>query len=117
MAVLAVASAGAMSLMDLSPASAVLPIISMLTITGALINGVQTTMYALAAHVYPAAIRATGVGSAVSFGRSGAVLSGYVGAWALESGGAMTFFVVVAVMMAMCVSGLAIVRRHVMPVN
>jgi AAHS family 4-hydroxybenzoate transporter-like MFS transporter len=101
--------------MDLSPASAVLPIISMLTVTGALINGVQTTMYALAAHVYPAAIRATGVGSAVSFGRSGAVLSGYVGAWALESGGAMTFFVVVAVMMAMCAAGLAIVRRHVVP--
>ena len=113
MAALAVASAGAMSLMDLSPTSAVLPVIAMLTITGALINGVQTTMYALAAHVYPAAIRATGVGSAVSFGRSGAVLSGYVGAWALESGGAMTFFAVVAVMMASCCMALAVVRRHV----
>jgi AAHS family 4-hydroxybenzoate transporter-like MFS transporter len=113
MAALAAASAGAMSLMDFSPASAVLPIVAMLTVTGALINGVQTTMYALGAHVYPAAIRATGVGSAVSFGRSGAVLSGYVGAWALESGGAMTFFAVVAVMMVMCWTGLAIVRRHV----
>ena len=113
MAALAVASAAAMSLMDLSPASAVLPVITMLTITGALINGVQTTMYALAAHVYPAAIRATGVGSAVSFGRSGAVLSGYVGAWALESGGAMTFFAVVAAMMATCCVALAVVRRHV----
>jgi AAHS family 4-hydroxybenzoate transporter-like MFS transporter len=54
----------------------------MLTITGALINGVQTTMYALAAHVYPATIRATGVGTAVSFGRIGAVLSGFIGALA-----------------------------------
>jgi AAHS family 4-hydroxybenzoate transporter-like MFS transporter len=113
MSALAAVSAGAMSLMDFSPASAVLPIVTMLTITGALINGVQTTMYALAAHVYPAAIRATGVGSAVSFGRSGAVLSGYVGAWALESGGAMSFFAVVAVMMALCWTALAIVRRHV----
>ena len=85
----------------------------MLTITGGLINGVQTTMYALAAHVYPAAIRATGVGSAVSFGRIGAVLSGYLGAWALESGGPASFFGVIALMMAMCLIALAIVRRHV----
>ena len=55
--------------------------------TGGLINGVQTTMYALGAHVYPAAIRATGVGSAASFGRVGAVVSGYAGALALEHGG------------------------------
>ena len=49
----------------------------------------QTTMYALAAHVYPTAIRATGVGTAVAFGRIGGVLSPSVGSWALESGGAV----------------------------
>ena len=48
MTALAVVSAGSMSLMDLSPGAAVLPIITMLAITGGLINGVQTTMYALA---------------------------------------------------------------------
>ena len=41
------------------------------------INAVQTTMYALAAHVYPTAIRATGVGTAVAFGRIGGVVSPY----------------------------------------
>ena len=45
----------------------------MLAWTGGLINAVQTTMYALAAHVYPTAIRATGVGTAVAFGRIGGV--------------------------------------------
>ena len=48
-----------------------------------MINAAQTTMFALAAHVYPTAMRATGVGTAVSIGRAGAVLSGYAGPWAL----------------------------------
>jgi AAHS family 4-hydroxybenzoate transporter-like MFS transporter len=113
MTALAVASAAVMSAMDLTPASAVVPIIVMLTITGALINGVQTTMYALAAHVYPATIRATGVGTAVSFGRIGAVLSGFIGAWALEYHGSLSFFAAIALAMAVCWIGLAIVRRHV----
>jgi AAHS family 4-hydroxybenzoate transporter-like MFS transporter len=109
---LAVASAGGMSMMEFSSAAPVGPIVIMLTVTGGLINGVQTTMYALAAHVYPAAIRATGVGSAVSFGRTGAVLSGYIGAWALEYG-VSSFFAVIAAMMAVCFVALARVRRHV----
>ena len=56
----------------------------MLTLTGGLINAVQTTMFALAAHVYPTAIRASGVGTVVAFGRLGAILVGYAGPWALE---------------------------------
>jgi AAHS family 4-hydroxybenzoate transporter-like MFS transporter len=113
MTALAIASAAVMSAMPLDPDRSILPLIAMLTITGGLINGVQTTMYALAAHVYPAAVRATGVGTAVSFGRTGAVLSGYIGAWALEYRGAVSFFGAVAIAMAVCWVGLAIVRRHV----
>jgi MFS transporter, AAHS family, 4-hydroxybenzoate transporter len=76
MAGLAIASAAVMSALPMSAATAAAaPIIAMLAITGALINGVQTTMYALAVHVYPPAIRATGTGSAVSFGRIGAVVT------------------------------------------
>ena len=45
----------------------------MLAWTGGLINGVQTLMYGLATHVYPAAIRATGVGTAVAVGRVGGI--------------------------------------------
>lgn len=36
---------------------------------------VQSTMFALCAHVYPAAVRATGTASALAFGRFGAILS------------------------------------------
>jgi AAHS family 4-hydroxybenzoate transporter-like MFS transporter len=113
MTALAVVSAGLMSAVPPVAGAALLPIMVMLTLTGALINGVQTTMYALAAHVYPAAIRATGVGTAVSFGRTGAVLTGFIGAWALEWGGPSTFFAVIAVAMAVCFVALAAVRRHV----
>jgi AAHS family 4-hydroxybenzoate transporter-like MFS transporter len=113
MAVLAVASASVMSAMSLAAGASLLPIIVMLTITGAAINGVQTTLYALAAHVYPAPMRATGVGTAASVGRTGAVLSGYVGAWALEYRGSASFFWVVGASMAICAIALAMVKRHV----
>jgi AAHS family 4-hydroxybenzoate transporter-like MFS transporter len=92
---------------------ALFPIMAMLTLTGSMINGVQTTMYALAAHVYPSAVRSTGVGTAVAFGRSGAVLTGYVGTWAIGLGGTTAFFGVVAGMMVLAFAALASVRKHV----
>jgi AAHS family 4-hydroxybenzoate transporter-like MFS transporter len=111
----ALAAAGALVLtgIDFSAAGALLPVMVMLTITGALINGVQTTMYALAAHVYPSAVRATGVGTAVAVGRGGAVLSGYVGAWAIGFHGSASFFGTMAVAMIVSWAGLAIVTRHI----
>ena len=74
MSAAAIAAALVLSTMSIVPGASALPIIAMLTVTGGLINGVQTTMYALAAYVYPGAVRATGVGTAVAFGRSGAIL-------------------------------------------
>jgi AAHS family 4-hydroxybenzoate transporter-like MFS transporter len=74
---------------------------------------VQTTMYALAAHVYPTAMRATGVGTAVAIGRVGAILSGYAGPWALEYGGSAAFFATMAAAVAVTWIALASVRRHV----
>jgi AAHS family 4-hydroxybenzoate transporter-like MFS transporter len=109
----AVACAAALSLMDVGPTGAVVQLFVLLTLTGALINGVQTTMYALAAHVYPSAVRATGVGTAVSFGRSGAILTGYIGPWAIGLGGSSSFFAVVSAMMVATFLALALVRRHV----
>jgi AAHS family 4-hydroxybenzoate transporter-like MFS transporter len=115
MAGIAIAGATGLALMRIAPGAAVLPIIAMLALTGSVINGVQTTMYALAAHVYPTAIRATGVGTAVAFGRIGAVLTGYVGSWAIDYGGTPSFFGVVAVMMVITFVSLALVSRHVAP--
>ena len=113
MTVGAVACALVMSRMSITAESMVLPILVMLALTGGLINAVQTTMFALAAHVYPTAIRAGGVGTVVACGRLGAILVGYAGPWALEYRGSESFFWLMAgALVVTCVS-LAMVRRHV----
>jgi MFS transporter, AAHS family, 4-hydroxybenzoate transporter len=108
------AAAGAVVLasMRISPQSA-FAVLAMLAWTGGLINAVQTTMYALAAHVYPTAVRATGVGTAVAFGRVGGVLSPSVGSWALESGGSQRYFGLMAATMTVALASLAVIRRHI----
>jgi AAHS family 4-hydroxybenzoate transporter-like MFS transporter len=88
-------------------------ILALLAWSGGFINAVQTTMYALAAHVYPTGVRATGIGGAVAFGRIGGVLSAYAGSWALESGGAPRLFALLAATMALVLVALASVRRHI----
>ncbi len=88
-------------------------VLAMLAWTGGLINAVQTTMYALAAHVYPAGIRATGVGTAVAFGRIGGVASPYAGAWALETGGPSQMFALIGGTLTLVFAALAAVRNHI----
>ena len=112
MAAGAVAGAVVMSGVALATQSAAV-VLAMLAWTGGLINAVQTTMYALAAHVYPTGIRATGVGTAVAVGRLGGVLSTYAGSWALESGGASRLFILLAAAMSVVFVALASVRRHI----
>jgi AAHS family 4-hydroxybenzoate transporter-like MFS transporter len=109
----AVIGAIALRLVPIGPGSAVAPIILLLGATGGLINAVQTTMYALAAHVYPTAVRATGVGAASAIGRGGAIASTYAGAWALERGGPSFFFTLVAAAMLVALISLAMVTRHI----
>jgi AAHS family 4-hydroxybenzoate transporter-like MFS transporter len=109
----AVVCALVMSRMPITAQSAVLPILVMLTLTGGLINAVQTTMFALAAHVYPTAIRAGGVGTVVAFGRLGAILVGYAGPWALEYRGSESFFWLMAAALVVTCLSLATVQRHV----
>ena len=88
-------------------------VIGLLAWTGGLINAVQTTMYALATHVFPTAVRATGVGTAVAFGRVGGVLSPWIGSWALESGGSLRYFGLMAATMACAFVALATIRSHI----
>ena len=109
----AIVCALAMSRLEIGATGALLPVLIVLTLTGGLINAVQTTMYALAAHVYPTAIRAAGVGTAVALGRSGAILTGYAGPWALEYRGNESFFWLMAASLGVTAAALAAVRRHV----
>src|SRR5205814_4998755 len=102
MAAGAVAGAAVLATMTIGTQSS-FAVLAMLAWTGGLINAVQTTMYALAAHVYPTAVRATGVGTAVAFGRVGGVMAPYAGSWALDAGGpsrgpSLLFFVIAATM-------------------
>ena len=112
MSALAVLSALVMAGMPLQPPMTP-ALLAMFTLTGGLLNAVQTTMYALAAHVYPTEVRATGVGTAVAVGRIGNVLASYVGAIALDAGGAAAFFSTWAASMAVVSVSLAVVRRHI----
>lgn len=112
MSALAVASALALAAMPLDPPMTP-GLIAMFALTGGLLNAVQTTMYALAAHVYPTEIRGTGVGTAVAVGRIGNVVASYVGAFALDRGGPPAFFTTWAASMAVVLGSLALVRRHI----
>jgi AAHS family 4-hydroxybenzoate transporter-like MFS transporter len=113
MAAGAAAAAIVLSLMRIDVSQPVMPILVMLTIIGGLINGVQVTIYALAAHVYSSVVRATGVGTAAAVGRLGAILSGYAGAWAIDYRGSTSYFTLIALTMGATMVSLALVQRHV----
>jgi len=100
-----------LAMMNISPAQT-LPVFVMLGITGGLVNATQTTMYALAANVYPTSIRGTGVGTTVAFGRIGGVLSPIVGAPVLDAGTSPYFFAIAGTM-GVTLIALASVKRHV----
>jgi AAHS family 4-hydroxybenzoate transporter-like MFS transporter len=113
MAAGAIVGALVMRVMTLDAASSTWTVVAMLTLTGGLINAVQTTMYGLAAHVYPTSARATGVGAAAGVGRGGAILSTYAGAWALDTGGSALFFTLIAAAMLATLGSLLAIRRHI----
>jgi AAHS family 4-hydroxybenzoate transporter-like MFS transporter len=102
-----------LSRMTIAADSSVPMLIAMLTATGWFINAVQVALFALAAHVYPTPMRATGVGMALTLGRSGAILSGYMGPWALSYGGSAAFFGLMAAFLCVTLVGPALVRRHI----
>ena len=112
MSAAAIACSMVLAGMDLDPNNS-FRLMAMLLVTGGLLNAVQTTMYALAAHVYPTEIRSTGVGTAVAFGRVGNILAVYVGGAALDSAGVPGYFGSWAVLMTLVFISLAVIRRHV----
>jgi len=112
MAAGAIAGAVVLSMMPIGP-QATVAVFAMLAWTGGLINAVQTTMYALAAHVYPTSIRSTGVGTAVGIGRIGSVFSPALGQRALDAGGASWYFGLIASTMTVAFVALASVRNHI----
>jgi MFS transporter, AAHS family, 4-hydroxybenzoate transporter len=80
-------------------------------LNGLLANAVQTSMYALAAYVYPTAVRASGLAYAAAIGRTGAVLSSLFGAVLIQAG-PIAFWPAIAAAMVVAFAGLAWVRHH-----
>jgi AAHS family 4-hydroxybenzoate transporter-like MFS transporter len=112
MSALAVVIAAVMAGMTFDPGEPFRAFI-MFVVSGALLNAVQATMYALAAHVFPTAIRGTGVGMTVAVGRVGNVLASYVGSWALSAGGPPLYFSMWAMAMTLVFACLALIRHHI----
>jgi len=112
MAAAAVICGSVLAFIPLDPARAT-TLLFVILLAGAFVNGVQTTMYALVAHIYPTEIRSTGVGTAVAIGRIGNVLAAYAGSIALDRGGTSGYFFTWAGFMLVVLLALASVRRHV----
>jgi AAHS family 4-hydroxybenzoate transporter-like MFS transporter len=80
---------------------------------GLFVNGAQSTMFVLCAHVYPTNVRATGTASAMAFGRLGAILSAFAGAAIITAGGAESYFAMLGITMTGVLIALMVVRNHV----
>ena len=75
-------------------------------------NGTQTTMFALAAHIYPTMVRAGGVAAAIAIGRIGAVASAFLGASLVKAGPAR-YFGAISLGLTVTLIGLALVADHI----
>lgn len=84
-----------------------------LGVHGLFVNAVQSTMYALCAYVYPTRVRATGLASALAFGRLGAILSAFAGAVVITVGGASLYLAMLGVAMLLVLISLSQVRNHI----
>jgi MFS transporter, AAHS family, 4-hydroxybenzoate transporter len=105
------ATALALEFAQITPAGGHLQLFSGVGLEGFFANAVQTTLYALAAYVYPTRIRATGIACAAAVGRVGGML-GSLGGAAVIHAGSGAYLAVLAGSMAVTFVGLVIVRRH-----
>ena len=87
-------------------------IIAALTVAGFCIVGIQVTLFAVAANVYPTQCRAAGVGWAQGVGRLGGVLSAFAGAIFVGT----SFFVGIAATLTLTVAAILALRKHIEPV-
>lgn len=83
-----------------------------LGIHGFFANAVQTALYALAAHIYPTRFRSRGVAAASAFGRTGAILSAFLGGKALHHSGS-TYFLILCVTLTGVTISLLFLRNHI----
>jgi len=110
-AVAGAASALALRFLPIQPVDGHALLIAGLGLHGLFVNAVQTNMFALAAHVYPTTMRASGAAFAGGVGRLGGLLSSVTGAAVIQAGSA-TYLGLLAVCMFCTFVGLAVVSNH-----
>lgn len=113
----AIASALALGGLIFAGATSLPVIFSALAVLGFFVANVHNGMYTLSAYMYPPHVRSTGVGAAAAVARVGAIASSYVGVAALALGGGTSYFLVIALSIAMAFIGTAMIARHVPPVK
>ncbi len=94
------------------PKQSPVALLAALTLQGGFINGVQTTMYALAAFVYVTEMRGAGVGWAVGVGRIGSIICPFVGDQLIKLFGPNGFFLGFGVTMFMSLVFILLIRKH-----
>jgi AAHS family 4-hydroxybenzoate transporter-like MFS transporter len=104
-----------LGVIPLDPKTSPLPLLAGLTLQGGFINGVQTTMYTLAAYVYATEIRSAGIGWAVGIGRIGSIISPLVGVYLLNAAGPHGFFLGFGVTMTVSLLCILLIRKHMPP--
>lgn len=107
-----VASALWLALYLVTPAAGSLLLSFQLGTHGFFANAVQTALYALAAHIYPTQFRSRGVAAASAFGRTGAILSAFLGGKALHHSGS-TYFLILCVTLTGVTISLLFLRNHI----
>jgi AAHS family 4-hydroxybenzoate transporter-like MFS transporter len=105
------ASALAIRYLPVEPGTGHALLIAGFGLHGLFVNAVQTTLFALAAHVYPTKLRASGVAAAAAIGRTGAILSSFTGASIIQAGPGPYLQILAAGMVGAGV-GVAVVRKH-----
>jgi len=87
-----------------------LPLLFAFMFLGLLLAGMHNGFYTLPALVYPAALRATGIGAAAAFGRLGAILSSFTGVLSMNLSGSMAYFLLIALALVVAIWSVHSVR-------
>jgi AAHS family 4-hydroxybenzoate transporter-like MFS transporter len=112
--VIGILAAASLALVPIGGGASLVPLFALIALVGACTNGVQCGMFPVSAHVYPTAVRASGVGWALGIARVSGVASAFAGSAALAFGsGTAPFFLVVAAVLGVVMVGVALLRRHV----
>ncbi|MDR0779237.1 MAG: MFS transporter [Pseudomonadales bacterium] len=113
MALGAVVAALCLSVIAFDPSAGSTLLLLALTLQGACINGVQTTLWPLSAAVYPTDLRGAGIGWASGIGRLGAIISPLVGNQLLALAGPHGYFAGFALTMSLSLASILWLRNHI----